>query len=153
MIACMIERKLILNLKFVFMKQALNKTKMITMGLFTLCTMGLSQTTFAGVKTDDPVELKFIGNIKNQPVFQLKLNNSEIEEYSISIKDEYQNLIYSEKVKGINLSRKYQLAVDEADFGSGGVTIEITSVKTHKAETYKISSSTKVIENFEVAKL
>lgn len=135
------------------MKQALNKTKMITMGLFTLCTMALSQRTFAGVKTGDPVELKFIGNIKNQPVFQLSLNNSEVEEYSISIKDEYQNLIYSEKVKGVNLSRKYQLAVDEADFGSGGVTIEITSVKTHKPQAYKISSSTKVIENFEVAKL
>ncbi len=135
------------------MKQAMNKTKMITMGLFTLCTMGLSQTTFAGVKTGDPVELKFIGSIKSQPVFQLKLNNSEAETYSISIRDEYQNVIYSEKIKGINLSRKYQLAIDEADLGSGGVTVEITSAKTHKTQAYKISSSTKVIENFEVAKL
>lgn len=137
------------------MKQAMNKTKMITMGLFALCTMGLSQTTFAGLKNGEPAELKFIGNIKSQPVFQLTLNNTEPDEYSISIKDEYQNVLYTEKVKGINLSRKYQLAIDEADLGFGGfgVTVEVTSAKTHKTQTYKISSSTRLIENFEIAKL
>ena len=125
------------------------------MGLFTLCTMGLSQATFANVKADDPVELKFIGNIKNQPVFQLNLNNNEAAEYFITIKDEDLNVIYSEKVEGINLSRKYQLAIDESDLKSSafGVRVEVNSVKTHKTEVYKISSSTRVIENFEVAKL
>ncbi len=137
------------------MKQALKTTRMITIGLFTLCTMGLSQATFANVKADDPVELKFIGNIKNQPVFQLNLNNNEAAEYFITIKDEDLNVIYSEKVEGINLSRKYQLAIDESDLKSSafGVRVEVTSVKTHKTEVYKISSSTRVIENFEVAKL
>ena len=41
------------------MKQALKTTRIITIGLFTLCTMGLSLATFANVKTDEPIELKF----------------------------------------------------------------------------------------------
>ena len=49
------------------MKQAIKTTRMITMGLFTLCTMGLSQATFAGVKTDDPIEFKFIGKTQRPP--------------------------------------------------------------------------------------
>src|SRR5665647_1080225 len=96
--------KLIFNLKFHFMKQAMKTTRMITMGLITLCTMGLSQATFAGVKTDNPVELNFIGKVKNHPVFQLNLNNNETEEYIITIKDESNYVLYSEKVKGANLS-------------------------------------------------
>ncbi|MDP4285030.1 MAG: hypothetical protein Q8891_11430 [Bacteroidota bacterium] len=137
------------------MKQAIKTTRMITIGLFTLFTMGLTQTSFAGIKSDNPVELKFIGKIKSQPVFQLDLNNKEAGEYYISIKDHDKNVLYSENVKGINLSRKYQLAIDEADLKSPdfGVSIEVTSAKTHSTQVYQISSSIKTIENIVVAKL
>ncbi len=137
------------------MKQAMNKTKMITMGLFTLCTMGLSHTTFAGIKTDNPVELTFVGKIKDQPVFQLNLNNGGAVEYFITIKDQDRKVMFSEKLKGINLTRKYQLAIDDADLASSdfGISIEVTSAKTHKTEIYKISSNSHVVENIVVAKL
>ena len=137
------------------MKQAIKTTRMITMGLFTLCTMGLSQATFAGIKTDNPVEFKFIGKIKNHPVFQLSLNNNEAEEYFINIKDANYNVLYSEKIKGENLSRKYQLDIDESELNAPGfgVRVEVTSAKTHKTQVYKISSQTSVTENIVVAKL
>jgi hypothetical protein len=146
---------LIFNLKFDFMKQAMKTTRMITLGLFTLCTMGLSQATFAGSKTDNPVELKFIGKFKNRPVFQLNLNNNETDQYFINIKDEYNTVLYSEKIKGENISRKYQLDIDDADLNSStfGVRVEVTSAKTHKTQVYKISSHKSVTENIVVAKL
>ena len=139
------------------MKQAMKTTRMITMGLFTLCTMGLSQATFAGLKTDNPIEFKFIGKIKNHPVFQLNLNNSEAEEYFIRIEDENYDVLYSEKVKAkdANFSRKYGLDIDEADLNSPGfaVMVEVTSAKTHVTQVYKISSHRTVTENIIVAKL
>jgi len=137
------------------MKQTFKKTKMITMGLFTLCTMGLTNATFAGIKSDNPAELKFIGKIKNQPVFQLSLNNNEADVYYINIKDANYNVLYSEKIKGENLSRKYQLDIDESELNTPGfgVRVEVTSAKTHKTQVYKISSQTSVTENIVVAKL
>ena len=139
------------------MKQAMKTTRMITMGLFTLCTMGLSQATFAGLKTEDPVEFKFIGKVKNNPVFQLNLNNNEAEEYFIRIKDENYDVLYSEKVKAkdANFSRKYGLDIEEDDLNAPGfaVIVEVTSSKTHKTQVYKISSHTTVNENIIVAKL
>ena len=138
------------------MKQAMKTTRMITMGLFTLGTMGLSQATFAGLKTGDPMELKFIGKTSNNPVFQLNLNNNEAEEYFISIKDENRNVLYSERVKAkeANFSRKYQLALEDDITAYGfGVTVEVTSAKTHVTQVYKISSHRTVTENIIVAKL
>jgi len=129
---------------------------MITMGLFTLGTMGLSQATFAGLKTGDPMELKFIGRTSNNPVFQLNLNNNEAEEYFISIKDENRNVLYSERVKAkeANFSRKYQLALEDGIPAYGfGLTVEVTSTKTHKTQVYKISKQTTVNENITVAEL
>ena len=137
------------------MKQTFKTTKMITLGLFTLCVMGLSNATFAGVKTDNPAELKFVGKVNNHPVFLLNLHNDESGQYFVDIKDENNNVFYSEKLEGANLSRRYQLAIDQADLTAPGfgVTIEVTSAKTHKTTVYKISSQTSVTQDIVVAKL
>jgi hypothetical protein len=139
------------------MKQALKTTRMITMGLFTLCTMGLSHATYAGVKNENPIEFKFIGKFNNNPVFQLSLNNDGAEAYFITIKDANNTVLYSEKVKAadVNYTRKYRLDIDEADLNAYGfgVKVEITSAKTHKTQVYKISSQTTVKEDIIVAQL
>ncbi|HEY9364560.1 MAG TPA: hypothetical protein VIQ00_14935 [Chitinophagaceae bacterium] len=137
------------------MKQAKNITRMMTLGLIILCTMGLSQTSFAGVKNTEPVELKYVGNVESRPVFQLNLNNEEADEYVVNIKDAGSNLIYTEKIKGANLSRTYKFDIEEADFKSQdfGLRFEVTSTKTRKTQVYEISSNTQVIENIVVAKL
>lgn len=137
------------------MKTVKKTTKMIAMGLFTLCTMGLTNATFAGTKPTDPSELKFVGKVGERPVFQLNLNNDEAQVYYINIKDANSNVLYSEKVKGANLIRNYQLDVNEADLDSSdfGVTVEVTSAKTHKTEVYKISTKTNVTKDIIVAQL
>ena len=139
------------------MKQALKTTRMITMGLFTLCTMGLSHATYAGVKNESPIEFKFIGKFNNNPVFQLNLNNDGAEGYLITIKDANNTVLYSEKVKAanVNYTRKYQLDIDDADLSAYGfgVKVEVTSAKTHKTQVYKISSLTTVKEDIIVARL
>ena len=139
------------------MKQAIKTTTMVTMGLFTLCTMGLSQANFAVLKTDNPVEFKFIGKTNNHPVFQLNLNNNKSEKFFINIKDEYSNVFYSAKInaKDANFSRRYELDIDEAELNSRdfGVSVEVTSAETRKTHVYKISANTTVIENIVVAKL
>lgn len=139
------------------MKQALKTTKMVTMGLFTLCTMGLSHATFAGVKNENPIEFKFIGKFRNNPVFQLNLNNDGSEVYFITIKDASNTVIYSEKVKAtdVNFTRKYRLDIDDADLSDYGfgVKVEVSSAKTHKTQVYRISTQKTVKEDIIVAQL
>jgi len=139
------------------MKQAIKTTRMITMGILTLCAIGLSKGTFAGIKTDDPIEFKFIGKIKNYPVFELNLNNSEAEQYLIKIKDENNDELYSERVnaKDVNFSRRYGLDIEDLDLNAPGfsVIVEVTSRKTKKTQVYKISSHRNVTQDIIVATL
>lgn len=116
--------------------------------------MGLSNTTFARETIGDPVELTFLGKVQNHPVFQLNLKNENEGFYLISIKDENQKVLFSEKIKGINISRKYQLAIDDADLNSSafGLSVEVRNQETHKTDVYKISSKTQVVENIVIAK-
>jgi len=135
--------------------KTIKATKTIAMGLFTLCAMGLTNATFAGTKPTDPSELKFIGKMNDRPVFQLNLNNNEAEVYYINIKDANYNVLYSEKVKGANLTRKYQLDIDPSDLDSPefGLRVEVTSATTHKTEVYKVSTQTSVTKDIIVAQL
>lgn len=137
------------------MKQTMKTTKMITIGLLTMCNMGLSKATFAEVKPGHPIEFKYIGKNKCNPVFQLNLNNENTEQYFITIKDEHCKILFSEKIKGVNLTRKYQLDMDEASSNAQqcGLRMEVTSAKTSKTETYNLKSKPTETENIVLAKL
>jgi hypothetical protein len=139
------------------MKQTFKTAKTVAMGLLAICTFGLSAPTFAQTKTATPTEFKFIGKINSQPVFQLSLDKDAAEVYLITLKDQNNEVIYSEKVnaKDVNYSRKYQLALNDEDLNASdfGVKVEITSAKTHETEVYRISAQTSVRENIIVAKL
>lgn len=133
------------------MKRAIKTVAMVFMGLFTLCTVGLAQTNLASLEMDKPAEFKFIGKLKNQPVFQLSLNNKGM--HFINIRDEKKNVLYSEKVivNHENFFRKYHLDIEEAELN--GVSVEVTSAKTRKSQVFRINASKTVIENIIVAKL
>ncbi len=139
------------------MKQAIKLTKMITMGLITFCAMGLTNATFAGSTTNDPIEFKFIGKVNDQPVFQLNLDDKKGEEFFISIEDENNFLLYSEKLKVTEaaFTRNYRLDVNSSDMNDAGfgIKVEVTSALTQKKEVYRITSHTTVRENIVVAQL
>ncbi len=137
------------------MKTKMNAAKMVTVALLALCTIGTSTTALAEKTPNEPIELKYMGKTQNQPVFQLNLNNPENSEYFISIKDENGNVLYSEKVKGENVTRNYRFDINEFDLSSNdfGITVQVTTAKTHKTEEFHVKSTAHVVENFEVAKL
>src|SRR5262245_38107608 len=96
-------------------------------------------------------ELRFIGNLENQPVFQLSLNGSEEDEYTITFRDENGNVLYSDKVKGSNISRKFMLKAEEV--GDSNVSVVVRSKKTGKTEVYNINRSHSYVEETVVNKL
>ena len=137
------------------MKQRMKSAKMITMGLGALFVMGLTNGAFASVKTENPVEVKYIGTIKNQFNIQLNLKNKKSEVYFVNIKDMNYHSLYSEIVIGTNLSRIFKFNMDTNDVNSPDlkVRVEITSEKNNKTEVYIISSPSGVADKVEVAKL
>ena len=123
------------------MKQTIKSARMITMGLFTFCIVGLTNVTFAGVRTDDPVKVKYLGKINNQLAIQLNLNNREAGGYFINIKSMNYHILYSEIVRGAPLSEIFKLNMDNEALNTPGFTVrvEVTSEKTHRTEVYIIS--------------
>jgi len=121
------------------------------MAAFTTMTAGPAMAT--DKKSEPPVaEIKFLGNLEKNPVFQLDLNNSDAAEFIITIKDESGTILYSERLSGKNISRKYRIDTDE-EIGDGGLRFEVKSIKTKKTDVYEAMTSVRYTREIAVNKV
>ena len=106
--------------------------------------------------TDDsvgvPVELKYVGNIKNQPLMQLNFAGTKAEnEFSILITDQNGFVLYSNDLRGEKFSQQFLL--DTEDLGDAVLNFQITGRKSGKTVNYKVTSRSKTVHEMDVAKL
>jgi len=115
--------------------------------------LGYSTVTFAneGGKNNHITELRFIGNLQNQPVFQLDLTNTEDDEITVTFRDEAGNVLYVNTFKGANISKKFMLKSEE--FGDAALNVSIKSKKNNSTEVYSINRNHSYVEETVVNKL
>ncbi len=121
------------------MKKIFINKKLIIIAFFTVFSIGSATSAIANDgKNPLPVELKFVGNIKNQPLFQLSFaGNAEENDFTITIRDEEGNALYSENIKGENFYKKFLLNSEET--GSDTLRFEVISKKSGKSVVFEIN--------------
>ena len=90
------------------------------------------------------MEFKYMGKMNNQPLFQLNLNNAEINEYIITLTDQTGAVIYDERVAGKELSRKYMLNLDEID--ASEVRFVIKNKKDNSVTNFTVKRNYSLID-------
>ena len=99
-----------------------------------------------------PLELKLIGSINNQPLFQLSYaGTTEQDDFAIIIRDENGNSLYRENIKGESFTKKFLLNRD--DLGDGTLRFEITSKKNSKTVVYEVNRNTRQVEELVISKM
>ena len=134
------------------MKKAMKNYGLMIITLITL-SLVFSTITLANDegKTKNITELRFIGNMENQPVFQLNLNNTEDDEFVVTFRDDAGNVLYSDKFKGAGITRKFMLKSEE--FGDSALNVVVKSKKNNTTEVYTINRSHTYVEETVVNKL
>ena len=131
--------------------------KTISVRLFAIALTATLMTAFASpaLANDEkkaiPVELKFVGNLRDQPLFHLVFNSTEENEYTITIRDDYSNTFYRENVKGTAFMKKFLLNTEELD--GAKLKFEISSKAYDKPVVFEINNQTRFVEEIVVSKL
>jgi len=134
------------------MKNALINTRIFAIALAVTCTTAFSTPALAiEEKKTIPVELKFVGNINNQPVFMLNFTNTEVNEYTVIVRDNYGIVLYKDKVKGSNMTQKFILNTE--DLGDGEIKFEIIGKKTDKTAVYEVNTVSRLVSDVVVSKV
>jgi len=128
------------------------KTAVIVLsGAFTLLFNNMAVAGSEEKNTNTAVELKYAGKSNQQPQFRLAINDKSAADYTITIREDNGDVLYSEKVSG-QASKIYQLDSEDSD-RIQGTTFEVTNNATNITTVYKIKNLTQTVENMIVSKL
>lgn len=133
------------------MKTMIN-TRLIALALVALFTVAFTAPALANdEKKVIPVELKFVGNIKNQPLFHMTFNSTEESEYTIVVRDEYGNVLYKEIVKGGIFTKKFLLNTEE--LGDAELKFEVSGKNYEKPVVFEINKQSRFVQEVVVNKV
>ena len=136
------------------MKKVMSKNKAIIVGLMAIISTSFSNPVSAMDKKSDPpgVEIKYLGFVNKNPVFEITTNNVQADNFFITITDESGMVLFTEKLSGKNLSRKYRIDTDE-EITEGGLRFEVRSVNSKKTEVYIAGISENITREMAVTKI
>lgn len=135
------------------MKKIFNNNRLIAIAFFTVFSVAMSPAATATDKNPIvPVELKFAGFIKDQPLFQLNFSGNVLQnEFTISITDENGISLYRENIKGENFSKKFLLNTDE--IGDNTLRFEIFSNKTKQSVAFEVNRNTRFVQDVVISEV
>ena len=136
------------------MKKVMNRNKAIIVALMAIVsTSFINPVSAMDNKRDLPgVEIKYLGFVDGNPVFEISTNNAVADNFFITIRDEAGTVLYSEKLSGKNVSRKYRIDTDE-EITEGGLRFEVRSVNSKKTEVYIAGISENITREMAVTKI
>jgi hypothetical protein len=127
------------------MKRIIRNNRILVIAFFTVFSVS-SLSTWAGDGSKTlPVELKYSGHINSQPLYKLIVKgNAEPDEFTIIIRDNERNILFSENIKGEHFSKSFLLNTEE--MGDEALHFEIVSKKTKKSVAYEINRNSHLAE-------
>ena len=136
------------------MKKVMSKNKAIIFGLMAIISTSFSNPVSAMDKKSDPpgVEIRYLGFVNKNPVFEITTGNVLADNFFITIRDEAGTVLYSEKLSGKKLSRRYRIDTEE-EIADGGLRFEVRSVKSKKTEVYIVGVSENITREMAVTKI
>ena len=136
------------------MKKVMNKNKAIIIAMMALISTSFSNPLSAMDKKSDPpgVEIKYLGFLDKNPVFEIIFNNAQVDNYFITIRDEAGTTLHSEKISGKSVSRRYRINTEEV-IPEGGLRFEIRVGSTNKTEVYVAGVTESVTREMTVNKI
>ena len=136
------------------MKKVMNKSKAIIIAMVAIISTSFSNPLSAMEKNIDPsgVEIKYLGYQGKNPVFEVIFNNVQADNYSITIRDEAGTTLYSEKITGKNISRRYRIDTEDV-IPANGLRFEIRVGNSNKTEVYVAGTTESISREMAVNKI
>jgi len=136
------------------MKKVMSKNKAIIFGLMAIISTSFSNPVSAMDKKSDPpgVEIRYLGFVNKNPVFEITTSNVQADNFFITIRDDAGTVLFTEKLSGKMLSRRYRIDTEE-EIADGGLRFEVRSVKSKKTEVYIAGVSENTTREMAVTKI
>jgi hypothetical protein len=97
------------------------------------------------------IVIKYIGNVEEQPVFQIEFENATQQALNLTIRDEDGNFLYGEKVKDKKYQKKFKY--QGPLFDNVKLTFTLAGEKDRQVQVYELNTRTRMIQDVVVTRL
>jgi hypothetical protein len=128
------------------MKKVFMNNRLIAIALFTVFSITAAPALQANeIKPQLPVELKYIGIVKEHVLFELSyFGDKAAEEIKVTIIDVYGNSIFSENISGTTFSKRFLLNKDEII--ETPLRFVVTGRKSKETKIFEINRNVQFVE-------
>jgi hypothetical protein len=96
--------------------------------------------------------VKYVGVVEDQVVFQFNYENVTGEIFSVAIKDQNGNVLYSGKFNDKKFSKQFRM--DKSELGNAvSLSFILTTQNDKQNQVFNVSSTSRVVEDVVVTKL
>lgn len=96
-------------------------------------------------------EIKYLGTVQDRLLFQIDMENVPNSPLYVTIKDEEGNVLFAEKVRDANFSRKF--AFDKGEFEGKRVSFIVQGVNGKSTQTVQVATRTRMVEDVVITRL
>jgi hypothetical protein len=121
------------------------KKSLIGLSLTGLLLAGFSSAFAQGPDNPSDPVVKYVGSLDGQPVFKVELNNEDAQARYLTIKDDEGTVLYSEKIRDKQFSKKFRF--DNADRDNVKLTFIIEGNNGIQSKEFKVNTSTRVLND------
>ncbi|MGZ5191894.1 MAG: hypothetical protein ACXWCZ_12860 [Flavisolibacter sp.] len=137
-------------------KQTLSKPGTLVRNIFLAAILMLG--IIPAVKAQDSnksnasaVEIKYLGSVENQPIFQVVFENSKQENVHVSITDENGIELYGEKFRDKRFSKKFKF--EKLDTDPFKLRFTLTSDNEKSSQVFEVNTKVWTVQDVVVTKL
>ncbi len=98
-----------------------------------------------------PEVVKYIGVVDNQFVFQLNYDNAAGEVFTVTVRDEVGNLLYSGKFSDKKFSKQFRM--DKTELGNANLSFTLTTQNEKQSQVFKVATTSRVVDVVVITKL
>jgi hypothetical protein len=120
-------------------------------GIFLMSLSSSAQAQDKESQSVNPVEIKYLGTIDDQPVFQLDFDNAYEKNVKLSITDENGLLLYGGRTNEKKFSKKFKF--EKAGIDPVKLTFTLTTGKEKQSQVFEINTKVWTVKDVVVTRL
>jgi hypothetical protein len=124
--------------------------KSIFLGFTSLLLFGSISIASAQSNLPEPT-IKYVGTLDGQPVFRVYLDNQDKSVYHLTIKDDSGDILYAEKIKGKEFSKKFKF--ENADRHNVKLTFTLEGKEGASSQEFQVNNNIKIWNDVVVTSL
>jgi hypothetical protein len=127
------------------------RSRFIPVLLFSVLTLSSNAIFAQEITSTGKPEVKYVGKVEDQLLFQVNYENNSNEAYTVAVKDEDGNLLYTDRFKDKKFSKQFR--VTPSEYGNMKLVFVFSNDKEKQTQVVQINTNTRVVDDVVVTKL